>query len=347
MGQVVLVTGVSRYIGGVLARRLAADPGVDKVIGVDVIPPPRDLGGAEFVRADIRNPMIGKVIAQGDVDTVVHANVIATPTFAGGRTPQKEINVIGTMQLLAACQKASSVKRLVVKSTAAVYGSTPRDPAMFTEEMTAKRLPSSGFGKDSIEVEGYVRGFARRRPDAEILTLRFANIIGPRIRTSITDYFNLPVIPIPFGYDARLQFVHEDDAIAALVRGVTGSTTGVVNLAGDGVLTVVQAAAIARRPFVLVPMAAAGPLGGLGKRFGLVDFSPDQMSFLAFGRGMDTTVMRTTFGFNPTFSTRAAFEDFARTVTPVVPSFDAVAGAVGGVAGVAQQVLGRATGGRR
>lgn len=347
MGQVVLVTGVSRYIGGVLARRLAADPSVDRVIGVDVIPPPRDIGGAEFVRADIRNPMIGKVIAQGDVDTVVHANVIATPTFAGGRTPQKEINVIGTMQLLAACQKASTVKRLVVKSTAAVYGSTPRDPAMFTEEMTAKRLPSSGFGKDSIEVEGYVRGFARRRPDTEILTLRFANIIGPRIRTSITDYFNLPVIPVPFGYDARLQFFHEDDAIAALSRGVTGSATGVVNLAGDGVLTVMQAAAIARRPFVVVPMAAAGPIGSLGKRFGLVDFSPDQMSFLAFGRGMDTTAMRETFGFNPSFSTRAAFEDYARTVTPLVPSFDAVTGVVGGLAGAAQQVLGRATGGRR
>ena len=346
MGQVVLVTGVSRYIGGVLARRLAADPSVDKVIGVDVIPPPRDLGAAEFVRADIRNPMIGKVIAHGDVDTVVHANVIATPTFAGGRTPQKEINVIGTMQLLAACQKASTVKRLVVKSTAAVYGSTPRDPAMFTEEMTAKRLPSSGFGKDSIEVEGYVRGFARRRPDAEILTLRFANIIGPRIRTSITDYFNLPVIPIPFGYDARLQFFHEDDAIAALARGVTGTSTGVVNLAGDGVLTVMQAAAIARRPFVVVPMAAAGPLGSLGKRFGLVDFRPDQMSFLAYGRGLDTTVMRDRFGFNPSFSTRAAFEDFARTLSPIVPSFDAMSGAVGGVAGVAQQVLGRATGGR-
>ena len=346
MGQVVLVTGVSRYLGGVLASRLAADPSVDKVIGVDVIPPPRDLGGAEFVRADIRNPMIGKVIAQGDVDTVVHANVIATPTFAGGRTPQKEINVIGTMQLLAACQKASTVKRLVVKSTAAVYGSTPRDPAMFTEEMTAKRLPSSGFGKDSIEVEGYVRGFARRRPDAEILTLRFANIIGPRIRTSITDYFNLPVIPIPFGFDARLQFFHEDDAINALVHGVTGGATGVVNLAGDGVLTVMQAAALVRRPFVVVPMAAAGPLGGLGKRFGLVDFSPDQMSFLAYGRGMDTTVMRERFGFEPAFTTRAAFEDFARTVTPIMPSFDAVSGTVGGLTGVAQQVLGRATGGR-
>lgn len=346
MGQVVLVTGVSRYIGGVLARRLAADPGVDKVIGVDVIPPTRDIGGAEFIRADIRNPMIGKVIAQGDVDTVVHANVIATPTFAGGRTPQKEINVIGTMQLLAACQKAGTVKRLIVKSTAAVYGSTPRDPAMFTEEMSAKRLPSSGFGKDSIEVEGYVRGFARRRPDTEILTLRFANIIGPRIRTSITDYFNLPVVPVPFGYDARLQFIHEDDAIAALVRGVTGSATGVINLAGDGVLTVLQAASITRRPVVMVPMAAAGTIGGIGKRFGLVDFSPDQMSFLAFGRGMDTTAMRESFGFNPTFTTRSAFEDFARTVSPVYPSFDAVTGAVGGIFGAAQQVLGRSSRGK-
>lgn len=343
MGQVVLVTGVSRYIGGVLARQLAADPQVERVIGVDVIPPPRDLGKAEFIRADIRNPMIGKVIAQHDVDTVVHANVIATPTFAGGRTPQKEINVIGTMQLLAACQKASSVKRLVVKSTAAVYGSTPRDPAMFTEEMTAKRLPTSGFGKDSIEVEGYVRGFARRRPDTDILMLRFANIIGPRIRTSITDYFNLPVIPVPLGYDARLQFFHEDDAIAALVRGVTGEATGVVNLAGDGVLTALQAAALVRRPFVMVPMAAAGPIGNLGKKFGLLDFSPDQMSFLAYGRGMDTTVMRESFGFTPSFTTRGAFEDFARTVSPVLPTIDAVGGAVGGVLGTAQHLIGRTT----
>ena len=222
MGSVVLVTGVSRYLGGLLARRLSADPTVDRVVGVDVIPPAGDIGGVEFVRADIRNPMIGRVIESSGVDTVVHMNVIATPTFVGGRTPQKEINVIGTMQLLAACQKSSTVRRLVVKSSAAVYGSTPRDPAMFTEDMSAKRTPSGGFGKDSIEVEGYVRGFARRRPDTEILTLRFANIIGPKIRTSITDYFNLPVIPAPLGFDARMQFVHEDDAIESLVLATTG-----------------------------------------------------------------------------------------------------------------------------
>ena len=103
MADVVLVTGVSRYLGGRFARELARG-GRIRVIGVDVVPPPHDLGGAEFVRADIRNPVISKVLERAGVDTVVHLNVIATPTSAGGRVSMKEINVIGTMQLLAACQ---------------------------------------------------------------------------------------------------------------------------------------------------------------------------------------------------------------------------------------------------
>lgn len=344
MAKVVLVTGVSRYLGGLLARELSTDPSVERVIGVDVIPPPHDIGDVEFVRADIRNPMIAKVIGSAEVDTVVHMNVIATPTFVGGRTPQKEINVIGTMQLLAACQKAPSVRRLVVKSTASVYGSTPRDPAMFTEDMVAKRIPAGGFGKDSIEVEGYVRGFARRRPDAEILTLRFANVIGPRIRTSITDYFNLPVIPVPLGFDARLQFVHEEDAIEVLRRATVGDAKGVVNIAGDGVITVLQAAAIVGRPMVPVPLPAAGLIGGFAKRLGLADFSPDQMSLLAYGRGIDTTRMGSVLGFEPTFSTRAAFEDFAASVGPPVPGAGVFTDVVGGLAGTATQTVLRTLG---
>ena len=92
----------------------------------------------------------------------------------------KELNVIGTMQLLAACQQAPDVRKLVVKSSAAVYGATNRDPAMFTEGMNAKRLPRSGFAKDITEVESYVRGFARRRPDVSVTMLRLANLVGPQ-----------------------------------------------------------------------------------------------------------------------------------------------------------------------
>ena len=108
--------------------------------------------------------------------------VLATPLDAGGRATMKEINVIGTMQLLAACQKAPSVRKLVVKSSTAVYGSSPQDPAMFTEDLEPNALARSGYAKDSVEVEGYVRGFARRRPDVAVTTLRFANFVGPKVR---------------------------------------------------------------------------------------------------------------------------------------------------------------------
>jgi len=312
MAHVVLVTGVSRYLGGRFASILAADPDVDRVIGVDVVPPSHPIGGAEFVRADIRNPVIAKVITRAAVDTVVHMNVISTPVGAGGRVSMKEINVIGTMQLLAACQRSVGVRRLVVKSTTAVYGCSPRDPAMFTEDTGPKVLPRSGWGKDSVEVEGYVRGFSRRRPDVEVATLRLANFIGPNVRTPMTDYFRLPVLPTVLGFDARLQFVHEDDGLEALRLATVGRTTGVVNVAGDGVLLLSQAARMAGRPTIGVPKRLSGLVGQVFRRTGLADFSPEQMEFLSYGRGVDTTRMRRLLGFEPRYTTKEAFADFVR-----------------------------------
>jgi len=339
MAQVVLVTGVSRYLGGRFAQALSRNPEIERIVGVDVVPPPHAIGRAEFVRADIRNPMIGRIIGQAKVDTVVHMNVLATPTSAGGRASQKEINVIGTMQLLAACQKAPSVSRLVVKSMAAVYGSSPRDPALFTEDTGPKVMPSSGFGKDSVEVEAYVRGFSRRRPDAEISLLRFANVIGPGIKTALTDFFSLPVLPVPLGFDARMQFVHEDDAVAAMLLAVTGPAVQIVNVSGEGVITVHQAAAMVGRP--VFPVAFGGQyVGSLVKRAGLADFSADQLSFLSYGRGIDTTRMREVMHFRPTYSTRAAFQDFADHVQPVIPGAGAAATLAGRLAGRAARVAG-------
>jgi UDP-glucose 4-epimerase len=312
MARVVLVTGVSRYLGGRFASILTSQPGIERVIGVDVVPPTHDIGSADFVRADIRNPVIAKVIARAEVDTVVHMNVIATPTHAGGRVSMKEINVIGTMQLLAACQKAPTVRRLVVKSSAVVYGSSPRDPAMFTEDTGAKVLPRGGWGKDSVEVEGYVRGFSRRRPDVDVAMLRFANIIGPGIRTALTDYFSLPVVPTVMGFDARLQFVHEDDAVEGMRLATVGSRTGIVNVAGDGVLLLSQAARLAGRPTLPIPPPLTGVAGTLFRRTGLADFSADQMRFLSYGRGLDTSRMRRVLALEPRYTTKEAFADFVR-----------------------------------
>ncbi len=227
-------------------------------------------------------------------------NVIATPRQGGGRVSMKEINVIGTMQLLAACQKAPTVRRLVVKSTAGVYGSSPRDPALFTEDTGAKVLPRGGWGKDSVEVEGYVRGFSRRRPDVDVAMLRFANFIGPNIRTALTDYFSLPVVPTVLGFDGRLQFVHEDDGR----RGPPARHDGPDDRhrqrrrrrRPDAVAGRAGSPAGRRCP---VPPALSGVANTLFRRTGLTDFSPDQIRFLSYGRGLDTTRMRCDLGLEP------------------------------------------------
>ncbi|HEV2888462.1 MAG TPA: NAD-dependent epimerase/dehydratase family protein [Jatrophihabitans sp.] len=324
MSRVVLVTGISRYLACRLAGRLSADPGIDRIIGVDTVPPAQAdldlLGRTEFVRADIRNPLISRVISQAGVDTVVHASVTATPHSAGGRTPMKELNVIGTMQLLAACQNSDTVRRLVVKSSTAVYGTSPRDPAVFTEEMAAKALPRSGYAKDAVEVEGYLRGFTRRRPDVNVTLLRFANFVGPFIDTPLTRYFQLPVVPTVFGFDPRLQLLHETDAIEVLRQASTSDRPGTFNVAADGVLLLSQAIRRAGKIAVAVPAPAVSFVGRAVRRSGIVDFSPEQTQFLNFGRVVSNDRLKDAFGYTPQFSTAAAFESFltGRPVPPVL-----------------------------
>lgn len=319
MSHTVLVTGVARHIGARVASVLAADPGIDRVIGVDTVPPPsrvRDGGVAmsrtEFVRVDLRSPDISRVIAAADVDTVVHVSLVSAPSRGSGRTYMKEHNVIGTMQLLGACQRSPLVRRLVVRSTTAVYGSSPRDPAVFTENVEPPEAPSHGYAKDAAEVEGYVRGFARRRPDVTVTTLRFANFMGPGVDSPLTRYFTQPVLPTVLGFDPRLQFVHEDDGVEVLRRMATEDHPGTFNVAGDGVLLLSQCVRRAGQLSLPIPSPAFSMLGDLARRTGLVDFSPEQLRLLCHGRVVDTSALAAELGWRPKYTTAAAFDDFLR-----------------------------------
>jgi UDP-glucose 4-epimerase len=337
LGKVVLVTGAARHLGGRFVRRVQRDPEVDRVVAVDAVAPAHDLGGAEFVLADIRQPAIAKVLAEHDVDTVVHMDVTGTALGAGGRTSIKETNVIGTMQLLGACQKSPRIARLVIKSSTSVYGSAPRDPAVFTETTPPKSLPSGGFAKDAVEVEGYVRGFARRRPDVAVCVLRFANILGPRVDSPLSEYLSLPVMPTVFGYDPRLQFVHEDDVIDVLdlaSREPRRATlnSGTFNVAGDGVVLLSQCARRLGRPTVPVPLPAVTWVGSALRTVGVTDFSPEQIRLLTHGRVVSTVQMRETLGFEPRFTTAETFADFARSRGPGLLPPEALAEAVDRVA---------------
>lgn len=307
----VLVTGVGHELGAALARNLSCQPAIDQVIGVDTVAPVADLGAAQYVHADIRQPRIATLIANAEIDAVAHLGVLSAPLGADGRAAMKETNVIGTMQLLGACQRARSVRTLVVRSSVAVYGASPHDPALFTEETPPHTQPTSGYAKDVVEVEGYVRSFQRRRPDVVVCTLRCTHVLGPHLDSSLARYLALAVAPTVIGFDPRLQLLHPDDARAVLEQAITNPVPGVFNVAGDGVLLLSQALRRLGRPVLPMPAPAFRVGGQLLRRAGLADYSPEQLYDFERGRAVDTTALQHTFGFRPAYSTADTFEQYA------------------------------------
>jgi UDP-glucose 4-epimerase len=139
-----------------------------------------------------------------------------------------------------------------------------------------------------------------------------SNVVGPRIDTPFTRYFRLPVVPTVLGFDARLQLLHEDDAVAVMHAAAFSDVAGPVNVAGDGVLMMSQAVARAGRPQMPVPAFFGATVGGLLKRGGLVEFAPEDVGFLTYGRVIDTTRLHATMAPTLGYTTAEAFADFVR-----------------------------------
>ncbi len=311
---VVVVTGVSRFIAAHVAARLAADPAIGRVVGVDATEPPAYLAPlldeVELISAGPGTT--GPAIAELAADVVAHLDVLTAPDGrSGGRTAMKEHNVIGTMQLLAACQQAPRLRKLVLRSSTAAYGASFRDPAVFTEETEPRQVPRGGFARDILDIEGYVRGFRRRRPDVTVTVLRFAPFLGSRADTTLTRYFAMPVVPTVLGRDPRLQFVHVDDALEVLHRSIVEDHPGTYNVAGPGVLALSQA--IRRAGRIPLPVVEPGlsTAAAFARSIGRRGFGLDQVDLFVHGRVVDTSALIEEYGFTPR-STAAAFDDFLR-----------------------------------
>lgn len=310
MGRCVLVTGAARTTGRRLVGALAEEPEVERVVAVDDQEPEQPFPAkVDHLAVDLRSPVLVRTVQSAGIDTCVHLGVTAEPRAAGGRASMKERNVLGTMQLLAAAYHAPDLRRLVLKSTTAVYGSAAGDPAVWTESMSHE-TPRHGFGRDAIEVEDYVRSFDRRRPDVAVTVLRLANQVGPTVDNPLTRYFELPVCPTVLGFDPRLQFLHEEDTAEVLLRATMGpAVPGTFNVAGDGVVLLSQAIRIAGKPPLPIPEPLVNRVADLVGR--TVDFSPEQVRFLQYGRVADTSAAAEQLGFLPKWTSRHAFEDFA------------------------------------
>ncbi len=290
----VLVTGLSTYWGGRLAQALEAFEEVETIIGVDSIEPRLELERTEFVKVSTQHSLLARIVRAANIDTVIDTRLTVNSVSARPRAAH-ENNVIGTMNILAACSAENSpVRQFIFKSSAHYYGSEQDDPAFFKETMLRPHPPRTPLERDIVEAETAVAEFAEKRRDVETTILRFANVLGPDVDTAFTRMFDLPAVPMVFGFDPRIQFVHEDDVVHALEHCVFHDTPGVFNVAADGVLSLSEAAsALGKRIVPILPPwgtgLVAGPLRSLGFKV-----PSEMLNLMRFGRALDNRAFKAT-----------------------------------------------------
>jgi UDP-glucose 4-epimerase len=229
-------------------------------------------------------------------------------------SPRKahENNVIGTMNILAACSALgedglTTVKKVVFRSSADYYGSEQDDPAFFTEEMRRPHPPRTPIERDIVEAERAVGDFAAKHPDTTVTVLRFAHGLGPDLRTAWSRLLGLPAVPAILGFDPRWQFVHEDDIAGALAHAVAHELPGIYNVAADGVLALSEIVGLLGKPLLpVLPPWGTGLAVPVVRRLG-VELAPEMLNHLRFGQGLDNRRLKAT-GYRLRFTTRETIE---------------------------------------
>jgi UDP-glucose 4-epimerase len=309
-GRRVLITGVGSQVGSLLAARLESDPEVEHVAGLDTRPPKVALERTEFIEADIRDPEIARLIPATGADTLVHEQIVRQPGPGMGARAMHDINVMGTLQLLAACEHVPSLRTIVVRGSAGIYGAEPHAPQFFKEEMARMYPMRTRFQRDVAEIENYFETYARRHGGVSCTMLRYQPAIGPGLRTQITRYLSQPVCPTYMGFDPRIQLVDIEDALEAIVAAVRNPVQRAVNVAGPGTIGLSRMIRLAGRRALPIASPLFGAVTSTGQRLGLDTQSEDFERLLRYGRGVDTRRLTEEVGYTPLHTTVQAVESW-------------------------------------
>ncbi len=311
MGRRVLVTGLASFWGGRVAQALENDPSVEVIVGLDTKEPTVRLERTEFVRADQSYSILSRIVRAADIDTILHTFLVVDSTRMSGRALH-EVNVIGTMNLLAAAAAPDSpVRHLVVKSSSLVYGASHRDPNWFREDMKRTSSARTRLERSLLEAESYLHDFAQDSPHVTVATLRFANVLGSDIVTPLSRALAMPAVPSIFGFDPLLQFCEEDDVVRSLEFVMRAELSGVYNVAGDGRLPWSEVAAMCgKRLLPLPPVMTSLSIAPL-TRLGALEMPPEVLDLLRYGRGVDTSRLKRA-GFEYGYTSAGAVESYLK-----------------------------------
>ncbi|MFT3764421.1 MAG: NAD-dependent epimerase/dehydratase family protein [Minicystis sp.] len=242
----VLITGICGRLGRRLARRLHRE---QRVIGIDR----RDFEGrpkdVEHHKFDIRRKKTQDVFRQQQIAAVVHLGVMHDPRIS--QAEHHSWNVVGFQRLLDFVAQYG-VTKLVVLSSANVYGPRPDNPQFLGED--APLLGGASFSeiRDLIEVDMLAQSFFWKRPETETVILRPVHILGG-VRNAPSNYLRLKAIPTLLGFDPMVQVIHQDDVVSAIQAALRPGVRGIFNLAGPAPLPLSRLIGLTGRPRITIP----------------------------------------------------------------------------------------------
>jgi UDP-glucose 4-epimerase len=291
--QVVVVTGLSGNLGRTLTKLLHR---TERIVGLDRRPFPGAPKDVELFQLDLRKKKAEDVFRTHEVKAVIHMGIMHDPRMSSEE--HHSFNVVGTTRVLDAVAKYG-VKKVVVLSSANVYGPSPDNSNFLAED--APLMAASRFSgvRDLIEVDMLAHGFFWRHPDIETVILRPVHILGPSIRNAPSNYLRLRYPWVLAGFDPMLQLIHQEDAARAMVEALRPGLKGVYNVVGPGEVPLSAVLRELGRTPIPVPHPIARPLLGALFRYRLANFPPPELDHIQFLCMVDGSRWRADVGWVP------------------------------------------------
>jgi len=294
----VVVTGISGNLGRALAKQLHLEA---LVVGIDRRPfrdKPKDI---VHVQVDIRKARVEEAFRHRKVDALIHLGIMHDP-----RMPFSEahsFNVVGTQKILELCVR-HGVRKVVVLSSANVYGPLPENSNFLTEETPLMAADRYSDVRDLIEVDMYAQSFVWRHPDIETVILRPVNIVGPTVKNAPSNYLRLQHPLTVMGFDPMIQLIHEEDVARALIQALKPGARGVYNVTGPGEVPLSAVLRELGRSPVPVPDFLLRPALRRLFRAGVVSFPPEELDHLQYLCVVDGSRAAREMGWSPRYTLR-------------------------------------------
>jgi UDP-glucose 4-epimerase len=294
----VAITGIAGNLGRKLARILH---GETRVVGFDRRPfldRPKDV---EHHQLDIRKARVEDVFRRGGIQAIAHLGLKHDPR--DDAADAHSFNVAGTQKLLDIAAR-HGVKKVILLSSANVYGPAPGNPNFLPEEtplLGAARLP--GF-RDLIEVDMYAQSFMWQHPEIETVILRPVNIVGPTVQNAPSNYLRLERPMTVMGFDPMIQVIHEEDVCRAIALALRPGVRGVYNVTGAGEVPLSAAMRELGREPLPVPHFLVRPIVKQLFDTRLSSFPPGEVDYIQYLCAVDGSRFIRDTGWTPGYSIR-------------------------------------------